>query len=128
MLLVCVSCGVALPDMTTAKGILLCTDCRNKVLHEEIATKIGDDEKNVHYDEQWEYPSRSNKPSLIYKVSRRGNDFQCSCPAWKFRRAECSHIKDVRQTLTLQGIQQSTTAPTNQVRRRRFRLPDQNNT
>lgn len=33
----------------------------------------------------------------VYTVAIDGNgEYGCSCPAWKFRRQECRHIKEVK--------------------------------
>jgi len=36
----------------------------------------------------------NSKPGLCYTVTRsQGNDWQCTCPHWTYRRTECAHIR-----------------------------------
>jgi uncharacterized Zn finger protein (UPF0148 family) len=112
---VCAVCGIELVNYDG--GALVCTSCRNSMLRQAIAEAVPAELQNQRYDDQWTYPSTSTA-GKSYKVSRLGDAFQCSCPVWKFRRAECNHIKDVRQTLELHNIP----PPEPVVKRRRFRL------
>lgn len=50
----------------------------------------------VIYDMQWNVPSESN-PDKVYKVSKKGDEYQCSCPAWTrhYLRKNCKHIRTV---------------------------------
>ena len=51
------------------------------------------------YSNQWIVPSSSN-PGKSYKVSVTPNgEWECSCPDWTFRRNECKHIKQVKNSV-----------------------------
>lgn len=48
---------------------------------------------------KWEVPG--SKPGVMYTVMRGLEDnFNCSCPAFSFRRGECKHIKGIRESLS----------------------------
>jgi len=48
--------------------------------------------------QRWEVTSHSN-PDKTYVVAIDGDGgWGCSCPVWKFRRLECKHIRQVKET------------------------------
>ena len=51
------------------------------------------------YSNQWTVPSSSSL-GKFYKVSVTPNgEWECSCPDWTFRRNECKHIKQVKNSV-----------------------------
>lgn len=55
------------------------------------------------YRKKWKVPSRSDS-SKVYTVSlTEDGSYECSCPAWIFRREECPHIRLVKTQVTLDG-------------------------
>jgi len=60
--------------------------------------KVGSLEAKI-YSNQWTVPSKSS-PGKFYKVSVTPNgEWECSCPDWTYRRNECKHIKQVKNSL-----------------------------
>lgn len=59
------------------------------------------------YVKQWNVESNSSR-GKFYKVSLTENgEYQCSCPAWIYRRKECSHIKMAKANPESQVIDRS---------------------
>lgn len=50
---------------------------------------------NDRWVKRWEVPSSSGNGTYTVAVDKDDN-YGCSCPAWKFRRQECHHIKQVK--------------------------------
>lgn len=44
---------------------------------------------------KWKVNSSSSDRIYTVAIDKNGN-YGCSCPAWKFRRQECKHIKSVK--------------------------------
>ena len=63
-----------------------------------IQRRMGRLEAKI-YSNQWQVPSRSS-PGKFYKVSVTPNgEWECSCPDWTYRRNECKHIKQVKNSI-----------------------------
>ena len=47
----------------------------------------------------------NSKPGLCYTVTRsQGNDWQCTCPHWTYRRTECAHIRTAQSLPATESI------------------------
>jgi len=51
--------------------------------------------KTDRWIKRWQVPSFSEDKEYTVALDKDGN-YGCSCPAWKFRRQECHHIKLVK--------------------------------
>ena len=50
------------------------------------------------YSGKWSVPS-SSEPNKTYTVSlTEDGDWECSCPQWIYRRRECKHIQQVKNS------------------------------
>lgn len=57
---------------------------------------------------KWEVPGSKGKKWVV-SIDDNG-DYGCSCPAWKFRRQECKHIKAVKDAVEY-GLDYGATIP-----------------
>ncbi len=49
----------------------------------------------------------NSQPGQSYTVTRSpANDWQCTCPHWTYRRAECTHIRKAKSLPATESIQQ----------------------
>lgn len=56
------------------------------------------EEKVETQPNRWEVPG--SKPGVMYTVMRNHeNHFNCSCPAFSFRRGDCKHILGIKASL-----------------------------
>lgn len=44
---------------------------------------------------KWDVPSTDGKRQYVVAVKDSG-EYGCSCPAWKFRRKQCKHIRRIQ--------------------------------
>jgi len=51
--------------------------------------------KKDRWVKRWQVPSSDGSKTYTVAVDANGN-YGCSCPAWKFRRIECHHIRRVK--------------------------------
>jgi predicted nucleic acid-binding Zn finger protein len=57
------------------------------------------DTTNPKYDKQWVVQSYTDPKNKVYRVSKKGEIWSCSCPAWIFQRkalGDCKHIQRVK--------------------------------
>ena len=45
---------------------------------------------------RWFVKSHSSDREYTVALAEDGETWGCSCPAWRFRRMECKHIKEVQ--------------------------------
>jgi len=45
---------------------------------------------------RWYVKSHSSDREYVVSLADDGETWGCSCPHWKFRRAECKHIREVK--------------------------------
>lgn len=59
---------------------------------------------NAFWIKTWKVMGSSNNTYNV-GLSKDGN-YGCSCPAWKFRRQECRHIRDIKRMVAEQMVVQ----------------------
>ena len=45
--------------------------------------------------QEWTIES-SSTPGIYYTVKLKGEQYECDCPGYRFRRKECKHIKSIK--------------------------------
>jgi hypothetical protein len=48
------------------------------------------------YSHRWEVESNTSNRLYVVSIKKEDGSFGCSCPAWKFQRKECDHLRQVR--------------------------------
>ena len=51
----------------------------------------------MKWDKKWKIQSDTSGRMYTVSLADDNKTWGCSCPAWKFRRQECKHIKGVRK-------------------------------
>ena len=59
---------------------------------------VPDDKRNPRYPKQWTARGRTSSDLYVISLTTTGA-YQCSCPAWKFRREKCKHVQALEQEL-----------------------------
>ncbi len=81
--------------MEDTKDFLENLQTSNNPLKEQKGNKAD----NARSKNEWDVPSSSDK-SKTYIVKRNINgSFSCTCPHHTYRKAECKHIKKVKESL-----------------------------